>query len=224
MKQILLSHRTNVLMFIAFFLPLVPLFSEIGIALLGVSLLLTNEFVFSFKELFKRKILLIPAILFLVYVFGILYTQNLNNGFKDLLSKLPLLLLPLFLATARLEKSDLIKIGLSYAAGVLALGVLFFSKAIYAFSLDGNLNVFFYAVFTQKMHPTYFSIFVSVALIFLLEIIFVEVMPVSKTMKWFLTGLFLFGIVEIILASSRMAIIATIASILPSSDFTSEVT
>lgn len=214
MKQILLDNRTKALMFSAFFLSLAPLFSVIGMILFGVSLLITNEFAPSFKGLIKSKVLLMPALLFLIYVLGIFFTQNINNGLKDLISKFPLLLFPLFLATLRIEKDDLIKIAVSFGVGVLALGIILFGKALFDFYKDGNTDVFFYASFTRKLHPTYFTVFMNVALIFLLEFIYVRAKPFSKVLMWLFFVLFLFGVLEIILASSRMAIIGAGVSVM----------
>ena len=69
--------------------------------------LLERNFIWKWQQLKSNKFFWILSSLFLLHVFGMLYTENVQRGLDDLRNKIPLLLLPLVLfSTKPLNKNE----------------------------------------------------------------------------------------------------------------------
>jgi hypothetical protein len=69
--------------------------------------LLEKNFIWKWQQLKSNKFFWILSSFFLLHVFGMLYTENVQRGLDDLRNKIPLLLLPLvFFSTKPLYKNE----------------------------------------------------------------------------------------------------------------------
>ncbi|OQA01389.1 MAG: O-Antigen ligase [Bacteroidetes bacterium ADurb.Bin408] len=74
-----------------------------------------------FKAFFRNKPALIFSLFFVLHIIGLVYTTDFNYAFKDIRTKLPLLLLPLVLSTtAPLKRREL---NLIFSVFIAAVGV-----------------------------------------------------------------------------------------------------
>ncbi len=58
-----------------------------------------NNLIDKFKEFFRNKPAMVFSFIYIVHVLGVLYTSDMNYALKDLRVKLPMILLPLVIAT-----------------------------------------------------------------------------------------------------------------------------
>ncbi len=208
--------------------------SNISIILLALMWLFQGDLVTKRKKLLSSKWAL-PFILFYVlHFFGLLYSANTGNGFLALEKKATFLALPLIVATGPLLDERFfqsIKRGFIYSCFVLTLFCLTMASINFLSSQPtGNFDVttlnhfnrlhpessplwmhFSYIQLGEwaEIHPAYFSMYLA----FCLVLLFTD-KPQSRSqlVTNFLIALFITLLIA--LMSSRMAIIALVASIL----------
>ncbi len=94
-----------------------------------------NSLIAKFREFFKNKAALAVTSLLFLHVIGLLYTSDFHYAFKDLRTKLPLLLLPLFFSTGpKVNTRTLYLLLTGYAFAI-------FGGTIYRLVLYFNLSV-----------------------------------------------------------------------------------
>lgn len=207
---------------IAFSLPLDRRISPILIALLMLNWLLDwnwKEKVFNFRS---NTIALLPLLLYLLYCLGMLYTENIRFGLKDLETKLSLLFFPLIFASKpALKKEDLHKILFYFTLGCGLAAIICFGHSIYLYYDEirqvqagtlhdtyTNVNFFFSSQLSYFMHPSYFAMYLSLAIGSMLYRITNLNLPQIKTLL-----LILYSIaftISIFYLSSKMGIITTV--------------
>lgn len=69
--------------------------------ILAANWLLEKDFSYKWQQLKSNKIFWILSSLFLLHVFGMIYTENIQSGLNDLRNKSPLLILPLILFSTK---------------------------------------------------------------------------------------------------------------------------
>lgn len=112
------------LMAIAFGLSVSKVVISLGIMLMGVSWLWEARFAAKWRLLLARKSVFILIAVFALHVVGVLWTSDMNEAWKDVRIKLPLLLIPLIIGTSEpLNKKQLETLLLLFGAGVLVASV-----------------------------------------------------------------------------------------------------
>ena len=108
------------LMILAFSMPLSPAIMSISQVLLVLNFLVEPDLKNRFKLLSSNHAFWFFLSFFLIYIVGMIYTTNINQGLKEIKIKLPLLLIPIALAgKSELILIDFKKILLAAIAGVL---------------------------------------------------------------------------------------------------------
>ncbi|MBL4586191.1 MAG: O-antigen ligase family protein [Flavobacteriales bacterium] len=87
---------------IAIGLPLSGFLISIGTFVLAGNWLLERDYKQRLKRFFTDPLSLIIVSIYLLFVVGMIHTENVDQGLKELRIKLPILLLPLFLFTSKL--------------------------------------------------------------------------------------------------------------------------
>lgn len=101
----------------------------------------------------------------LVHLIGMLWSDNLGFGWKDIETKLSFLLLPLLFASIPVTSERKMNIQNAFVAGVLMAVAFLLSKAFVGYWQDKDTGHFFYAELSSAlMHPTYFAMYVALAL------------------------------------------------------------
>ncbi len=86
----------------------------------GFFVSLAGSLLSKFKSFFSNKVALVISSLLLLHVLGLLYTTDFQYGLKDIRTKLPLFLLPLFLSTGpRINTRVLYALLLAYSLAIL---------------------------------------------------------------------------------------------------------
>jgi O-antigen ligase len=146
---------------------------------IGLLLLVLNSLVFlkwaQWKKAFCSPIFLVPAAFFVWHLASLTYTQNLEQGFKGIETKLSFSLAPLFMvaASSKYRSTARLKFVKAFTAGVAiacfwALGNaawLALQQGAWYYDLQDGFGPRYYFVYTHLakpiMHPGYFSTYLG---------------------------------------------------------------
>lgn len=110
---------------IAVGLPLSKFLMSLGTLCILGQWLLDGKLIQKFSTFFNNRIALICSATFLVFLLGLIHTQNLDYGIKDLRIKLPLLTFPVILSTFHKLKKNHLKILLLLFASATLVSTLY---------------------------------------------------------------------------------------------------
>ena len=152
----------------ALFLPLYKNIVPVFFVLLFVNWLFESNV--SEKLLFlKSKYLLLFVSFYLLYLVGMLWTENASFGWLDLTEKLSILIFPLIAPRleANLDKEKLSKILIAFVTGCFIATLVCITHACYMW-FNYSENYFYYTKLSVILHPTYFSMYLLFAITVLL--------------------------------------------------------
>ena len=155
-----------------FFLPLLQIVPLICWGILFLFSIVKGDFRNFWSRLLDRPFYLALIGLYVFYLIGMLWTENYVLGWEDLTIKLPLLFFPFLFLTLPITFDSYKWIRKSLILGCMTAGLICFSKALQYYSLNKDLQDFYYTSFSILLHPTYFTQYVSLAVLFLLQILF----------------------------------------------------
>jgi O-antigen ligase len=170
MKSISIHKATEVLLILsALSLPLFLNFSIVSWVLIAILRLSNKEerkaIVANFKQ---NKLLWILPMLYLLYVVGLLWTSNFKYAGLDLQIKMTLLLLPFIIGTLNFSKVSIQKVLYGFVAGILiASGYLLWNAWVQYGETNDALSFFYAALTSPLMHPTYFGMYLNLAILIL---------------------------------------------------------
>lgn len=106
---------------VAIGLPLSKAFMSIGGIVLAVNFLLEGDFIARFKTLKSSPVLLLLVSVFIMHIFGLLWTSDFDFALKDIRVKLPLLLFPIVIPLSKplLKKEVLLVLGVFSSTVIL---------------------------------------------------------------------------------------------------------
>ncbi len=155
------------------------------------------------SELFDlKKPWLYMIVFYVLHVSGLIYSSNLKYAVFDLQIKSPLLFIPLIFLANRLPNYQSIKY--SFVAGNFFAIAICLTNAIINFKITNDNSVFFHVAYSYFLHPTYFSVYLNISAIFLLDWYFDKntKSAFQKVMFAFMLALL---VINIMLLSSRTA-------------------
>jgi O-antigen ligase len=144
--------------------------------------------------------------LILYYVWiaaGVFTVSDFSAMLSDLRIKLPFVLFPLIFS---LIKVDLKKMQYAFIAGNLIAVMVCFSNALAYWFFQDTTAYFFYINFSYFMHPSYFSMYLLLAVIFAWDEL------INKNtffVKWLMINVLIVFVGAILLLSSRTAVVIT---------------
>lgn len=118
------------------------------------------------KLKFRLNLTLLSLMAFYLFlVLGLLWTDNMNAGVFDLEVKMSIFIFPFFMSFIVYNRKQLRIVFWSLIFGIfVGMGILIF-KAIPNYNETSNIDVFFYAYLSQRIHPSYFSYYLIVSII-----------------------------------------------------------
>src|ERR1017187_2310828 len=152
---------------IAFCLPFARL-TPIFIALMLLNWLLEGDLKNKFQIIYKNKFALLFIAFYGMHLIGMLYTKNINSGWFDLQVKFSLLLFSIILSSRPFNNKDIDTIFLSFIGGGVLSSIILLGRAIYLYITLGSMDIFFYQAFAFFLHPSYLSMYLNVAIVWLL--------------------------------------------------------
>lgn len=161
------------------------------------------------KQRFKlNKSLLYLILFYLFLVIGLSWTDNVKSGIFDLEVKMSLIIFPLVLTFLNYNLREIKYIFLYLYFGLIAgLGVLLWS-AIPNYVATDSIEVFFYVYLSDKIHPSYFSFYVTIGLILACIDIKYKVLNIFKNV-WQYIAIIVFLFCFNILLLSKIGIIVS---------------
>ena len=157
----------------------------------------------------NNRFVLLFAGFYALYFMGMIYTSNYNVGWFNLQVKLSLLLFPLLLsAEGKMDVEKQKPIMYSFIAGCVVNGI---SCLIYATWKYVNLDVFEfqYRKFSALIHPSYFSMYIDLALLFLYYLFTIEKISLRKIERVVLLIFAFFLEFILVLLQSKMGMIVS---------------
>lgn len=182
----------SLLMLSALALPVLLIVSIISWILIGAIRLSVKEernaMILIFKK--NRILQLLPA-LYLLHIIGLLWTSDFKYAGMDLQIKLTFLLLPFAIGTAKINLTDIYKILKAFIGGCILASLYLLIHAYYSYSESLDVSHFFYTgLCSPLMHPTYFTMYLNLAIIVVLSIIIsakkVSTQSISAIILYFL--------------------------------------
>lgn len=216
---------------IPFFLPLSKKILPYLIAFLIAFWLFEGNYKTKIHKLKSNRVFYFIFGFYILHVFGILYSANLDTGLFDLQVKLSILFLPvIFWTTESLNKKRLDYVYMSFIAGVTLASLICIGNGIYnSFQIDGGILVYNPSIYTGTQnlttfqlilngysylnyddlsvfhHPSYFSMY----LLFAVAVVAFYIGKMkSMKVKIVGIGLILFFVLMIFLLTARAGIIA----------------
>ena len=149
-KVSLLSHRDIYyfsLVFLAISLPLSIFTTTLAEIILFINWLWEGNFGNKFLQLKDRKGALIFSLIYILHLIGLLYTEDFNFGLHDLKIKLPILVLPVIIASSPVLKEKelrnlLILFSLAVFAGSIVSGAIYFGITEYQYLDYRDISIF----------------------------------------------------------------------------------
>ncbi|HFC00656.1 MAG TPA: O-antigen ligase family protein [Phaeodactylibacter sp.] len=200
------------LMLFCFLLPLHPRLSTLSLIFWGFNWLLSGQAFRGFKLLLKPIPILFIGF-YILHLLGLAYTDNWLEGMQKIETKLPLLVFPFILFSFPIKKEEGFRAILnSFVVGTIVASLFCLGSALYQYFTTGE-NWMYYKRLGSFLgfHPTYFAMYLSLALFIVLFFLVKNYKMISQKEKIgkiiLLSGFFLF----VLLLSSRMTILATSA-------------
>jgi O-antigen ligase len=148
---------------IAFALPLNKSIVPLLIILLLISWILEGDFKTKMSNL-KDKFFIVSCALYLLHLFGMLYTDNILNGSFDLEQKLSLVFFPILIFSENIIDEQFIsKVFKNFILGCLVGCIICISNAALHYCYSHVTDSFFYVQFSCIMHPSYFALYIAFA-------------------------------------------------------------
>ncbi len=194
----------NILALSVFFLPLFQAASIVCWGILILIWVIQREYKNVFRKLITYPQLILFSSLYLFYLIGMLWTDDKSAGWEDLLIKLPLLIFPILFSSLGFSNTSFKKTGLALVAGcsLAVITCLIHSFMLYLDTHDPQK--FYYTSFSIFLHPTYFTMYLNLALLLICQD------TVSEKKIFFQSGkvrvlLFFLFLTGVILLSARLA-------------------
>ena len=159
----------------------------------------------------SKQMYLFMVGLYVYYLIGMLWTEHYNLGWSDLGIKVTLLVFPFLFHGLPLKRSSLKYIGLSLIAGSLVAILICLMNAIRHYAVHPDINFFYYTLFSVILHPTYFTMYLNLSILFLIQYIF-DLESGYKRQLWTSLFLLLLFFATVIAVNSRIAMLTTFAT------------
>lgn len=182
------------------------------IALMVLNWLIDGRFIKTFPQIFKNRKrwwTFSFALIYIMYLVGLLFSSNLQYGWFDLQIKLSLLIFPLLFATLDETVFDSAKISFickMFVAGCFSGSILLLSHALFNQLVNHTGNAFVYSMLSWSFHPSYLAAYITFAIAIIADFIFRNYQMMTWKIKTGLTILILFFFTFVFLLSSKAGI------------------
>ena len=210
-------HRTVFLycsIGLAFFMAVSQRILPTIIVVMTLNWLVEGRFIRNFPLIFKEKrrmLIFSLALLYILYLTGMLWSENFHYGWFDLEVKFSLFLFPLLFSTsdaADMNRHAIVKIQFAYVAGCFFGMLILLLNAGYRYFLFHHTDVFFYTGLASTFHAGYLGMYLSFAVAVLAYFLVAGDHSHSRRVWVWVSLLIGFFIFMIFLLSSKAGIIS----------------
>ncbi len=157
------------LLFISVTFPLPSILSNIGVGALVVLWLLKKiaekDYRLNFQGKDRKWIVIGFSIFFLFQIVSLLYTENVSHGWKNVESKLSLLLIPMVIFDLKFTYSKIIRLLRFYVYSLAICSVLLIANSAIHYLKEGSLLVYHDFVSPLGFHAIFYSYYIFLALL-----------------------------------------------------------
>jgi O-antigen ligase len=185
----------------------------ICIVLLTIAWIVSPDFIESFQNVVRNKILLLLVSFYILHIISLLYSSNLSYAFFDLQVKLGFLLFPLILSAFSFSSDEIKRFKVAFIGGVFFASVVCLFYAFQSYYKEADVDSFFYESYSHFLHPGYFTIYLSFAILLVADSMFNQP-HFNKRCRWAELFLMIFLLGNISLLTSRTAWITSVIMLL----------
>jgi O-antigen ligase len=152
--------------------------------------LIEGDLKWKFNAIIKNRFALLFSTFYLLYVIGLLYSSNRDDGMFNLQVKLSITVFPLLLVSEGamdIKKQKMLIY--SFITGCVITGLIYLGYATWKFFVQ-DIFEFQYMKFSLFLHPSYYSMYIDMAFLFVFYLFANEKAGLSKIE----TGLLLFSV------------------------------
>jgi O-antigen ligase len=179
------------------------------IGLLAVSWLLKGNLKQGFKNMAHPIVMCLFISYYVYYFIGLSYSVNMHFGWKDMETKLSMLIFPLILMSTPLEQIWLRRTLLAFIAGCTLTLLVCFSYGLYRYTATGQIEFLTYNLFSLFLHPGYFSMYVCLA-VCLVFFLIRDSAKNDRKLKILLSILLPFLLISLVFLASKTGIVVAI--------------
>ena len=208
--------QTLVLALILFTFPFRPLLlNNICVILLGVNWMVHGNLKLKFNTLVRSKIALLYLGLYIVLIISYFFSENRRHAGFVLEKNLLILILPLILSTAGVNRTQMIKALYAFVAGCLLAIIICLIMATYKYNLTHQTHYFFYHDLSEniRLHAVYFSLYLAFCILFLVQQLNIGWKNLTWNSRALYIGIILIFCCFIILLTSKTIIIGLTLSL-----------
>ena len=173
----------------------------IGVVVLALNFLAEENLFSRLKKAVQTPWVLLFVIFYTLHLLSVTYSTNISEANRDLLLKLPLIIIPVVLSSITLSKSQKKRLYSTWIAATIMAACLLIGQAYINYTDTGHTRFWFYSALVGGKHPAYFSMYCITAIILFFQ---------GKFKKWHALPL-LFLLLMVFLLSSRMQILVLLA-------------
>ncbi len=196
------SIHIALLCLLVFCLPGIKILSAVAVVFIVAWFLITARWKPTIQNLVRNKMLWLPVCWLALHVIGISYSDNVDSALFDVQVKLSILLLPLLMVAYHPYSENEKKcITHWFALGLAITSVACLVRAALAFWGGRWVDVFYYKELSWFLHPTYFSLYLNLAIYLLWEWLWQDDSGRNETRAGHMLLIALFSIMVLLLNS-----------------------
>jgi len=202
---------------LAFTLPVNKRIVPIIIGLILLNWLIEGRYFYKYrliKNNRSRQYLLSFALLYIMYLIGLLYTNNLRGqegGYFDIEVKLSLIVFPLIISGIDSEifsDKRWLHVLFSFVAGCIVASLMCLVNSTANFLESGITNEFYYINISGSLHPSYYSMYINFAIAGIIYIFIKRPITIRLWLKIVLGFLLFYFSLFVFLLSSKAGLIS----------------
>jgi len=199
---------------LAFFLPVFPGILPAIILLMSANWLISGDYLAAgtmFRNEKWRYRILSLALLYLLYLAGMLYSKDFDYGWFDLEVKLSLLVFPLIFSLSRhdqFNKERLRKILIAFVAGCITGSIILLVHTWIVNARNGVADAFYYTNLTWYFHASYLALYTTFAIAIILLLLVDSDINRGKVFNFFLITILIYLQGFIFLLSSKAGLLS----------------
>ncbi|TSA27545.1 MAG: O-antigen ligase domain-containing protein [Bacteroidetes bacterium] len=210
-------HRYLYILFLfclCLFIPIDNVIAKFFIGFMVINWAVELRFIAKIKRIFlnRRRIhILLFALFYILYLIGLLYSDNMDYGRFDIEVKLSLVIFPILFATFEPEIFRIIRIRYLFAAfvaGCLFASVYCTVHALAGYLQTGDPGIWSYSRFSVLHHTSYFSMFLNFAVVLVLAWFREHLRVVTRWQLVGITLLLLYFSLMVVLITSKIGLIS----------------
>jgi len=196
------------------FIPIDNVIAKFFIGFMVINWAVELRFIAKIKRIFlnRRRIhILLFALFYILYLIGLLYSDNMDYGRFDIEVKLSLVIFPILFATFEPEIFRIIRIRYLFAAfvaGCLFASVYCTVHALAGYLQTGDPGIWSYSRFSVLHHTSYFSMFLNFAVVLVLAWFREHLRVVTRWQLVGITLLLLYFSLMVVLITSKIGLIS----------------